>query len=150
MRVIPLRQQIVRTGGGILRCAKSSVATLFLFICAKTIYYYLFLASILPTDYRVLRSFGTTRRCTSRGAKLASIVTIFYLSFQIFIIMTGRINPFALIQVSSLDSSDTEYAKSPRSQFVGTCMNCNFTFRLASSFSTDFCTKGWSLIFANV
>eukprot|EP00598_Pedospumella_elongata_P006595 CAMPEP_0184973470 /NCGR_PEP_ID=MMETSP1098-20130426/5234_1 /TAXON_ID=89044 /ORGANISM="Spumella elongata, Strain CCAP 955/1" /LENGTH=133 /DNA_ID=CAMNT_0027495925 /DNA_START=22 /DNA_END=423 /DNA_ORIENTATION=- len=55
--------------------------------------------------------------------------------------MTGRINPFALIQVSSLDSSDTEYAKSPRSQFVGTCMNCNFTFRLASSFSTDFCTK---------
>lgn len=75
----------------------------------------------------------------------------YFLSFlPIFNIMTGRINPFALIQVSSLDSSDTEYAKSPRSQFVGTCMNCNFTFRLASSFSTDFCTKGWSLIFANV
>lgn len=77
-----------------------------------------------------------------RGAKLAVIVTIFSLSFQIFNTMAARINPFALIQVSSFDSSDMEYTKSPRSQFVGTCMNCNFTFRLSSSFSTDFCTKG--------
>eukprot|EP01032_Pedospumella_encystans_P009236 gene9236-10892_t len=53
----------------------------------------------------------------------------------------SRVNPFVLIHTASNDSSDMSPTCSPRSKFVSTCMNCNFTFRLGSSDSNEFCSK---------
>ena len=56
--------------------------------------------------------------------------------------MSGRINPFVLIHSVSNDSSDMSPTCSPRAKFVSTCMNCSYTFRLGSSISNEFCSKG--------
>jgi len=56
--------------------------------------------------------------------------------------MSGRVNPFVLIHSVSNDSSDFETSGSPRAKFISTCMNCNYTFRLGSSDSNEFCSKG--------
>jgi hypothetical protein len=53
---------------------------------------------------------------------------------------SGRLNHLSLTPSASYDSDSSH--GSPRPKLVGTCLNCSYTYRLGSSDSADFCSKG--------